>query len=75
MNSSMNSVQICCEGAACNGGQSSAVREAAIVSELPTSTEELRNEAAKHARSVTSHHLAVTTHRRVSTERRGGSAA
>ncbi len=65
------SVTICCEGPECNNGRSAVDREAAIIGHMPTATQELRDEAAKQARSLVTHILAVTPHGRVGVNRRG----
>ena len=62
---------ILCEGPHCNAGQSAHDRERAIVAEMPAMTGELRADADKHARLVTSKQLALTPHTFLA--RRGGS--
>lgn len=67
----MRTVLICCEGPSCNGGLSADQREAAIVSNSPCATAEMRDEAERYARRVISPRLAVTPHERVGLNRRG----
>lgn len=66
-------VRICCESAPCNAGHSAADREAAVMSQLPNVTAEMRDEAEKHARGLVSRKLAVTPHTRRGTDHRGAS--
>ena len=67
-------VTICCEGPSCNAGHSALVREAAILAELPSATEQMRAESERHARHIVSGQLAVTAHERSGVFRRGGIA-
>ncbi len=62
---------LCCESAACNHGVSAEAREDAIIRGLPKGTVDLRDEADKYARSLTSRQLAVTPHTHVGTDGRG----
>ena len=68
----MTSVRIGCEGPACNGGQSAADKEAAIVRGLPSATEAMRDDVAKFARGAVSKTLAITPHSRSGLTMRGG---
>ena len=65
------SVQICCEGPACNGGFSAQDRETAIMREVPGNTDALRDEAARYARHVVTRKLNVTPHTRSGSTYRG----
>ena len=62
---------LACESAACNHGVSALDREDAIIRQLPKGTVDLRDEADKYARSLTSRQLAVTPHTHVGTDGRG----
>ncbi len=60
-----------CEGPVCNAGLDAHAREATLTRDAPSATAELRDEAAKHARSMVSRQLAVTPHVRCGIGRHG----
>jgi hypothetical protein len=53
---------ILCEGPRCNAGRSAKDREREITAQFPSTTSEMRDEGAKHARAAVSHALAHTEH-------------